>query len=84
MSFLQKAAFEKRNKELKEWQDKQRDPAVDKMVSQTDWITVKFRLPLVYCETSGLTAGQQLKLWETRCVFVLTTIARYWSVGGLA
>jgi len=30
--FLQKAALEKRNKELKEWQDKQKDPGVEKMV----------------------------------------------------
>jgi len=34
LSFLQKAAFEKRNKELKEWQDKQRDPAAEKLVSR--------------------------------------------------
>ena len=33
MFFLQKAALEKRNKELKEWQDKQKDPGVQKMVS---------------------------------------------------
>jgi len=31
--FLQKAALEKRNKELKEWQDKQKGPGVEKMVS---------------------------------------------------
>ena len=31
--FLQKAALEKRDKELKEWQDKQRDPAAEKLVS---------------------------------------------------
>jgi len=35
LSFQQKAALEKRNKELKEWQDKQKDPAVNKMVSRS-------------------------------------------------
>jgi len=40
MVCLQKAALEKRNQELKEWQDKQKDPAVDKMVSTTPCLIV--------------------------------------------
>jgi len=35
LMFQQKAAFEKRNQELKQWTDKQRDPAVEKMVCWT-------------------------------------------------
>ena len=38
--FQQKAAFEKRNQELKQWTDKQRDPAVEKMVCWTRFISL--------------------------------------------